>query len=667
MAEISEFYATAVGAVGDAPTTAAGYSESRLLDVYRSMTTIDPTLQCICAGRGAEFLATGSATPVVVQSGEAWVDGRHYLSDASINVAISTPASTRIDRIVLRRDATAKTVRVVALTGTAGGAMASLTQNSTTWEVDLWWATITSGGVITLTDKRVFAASPLVRGAIDGSTITYNTSSKKIQVASVTGAMLSALTITSQITSTVNAQGSASGYLGSAASPSIGLSATGAASDTKTWGLYVGASGGLALATYTDANVFGTNALVFTRSGTTVTGVSLAAALTVAGAITATSAAIVAGTSVTAGTTLAVGTNATIGGTLGVTGATTLTSTLSAAAGTLVANSGAVTVNGTLAVTGASTLASASVTANASVGGTLAVTGATTLSSTLAVTSNATVGGTLAVTGLVTLTAGITGGVTIAGTTSLAALTTSGNASLTAGTLAVTGGAVTVNGTLAVSSTLAVTGATTLTGGVTGGLAVTGNLSATGTGTITGALTATSGTLAVTGGLVTVNGSAAISTNLTVSGTITGALAAGSVDNSELANMSAATIKGQIVGGSGAPVDMTPAQALAVVGSAVGGMILIGRQGGSATDWSSSGSTNRTVVPAYVQVGTTDTGGGATATVTFPTAFSNPPVVAYGYAGPATRVKITAISATQVSFQSDSVSTVIYWNATGPV
>ena len=165
--------------------------------------------------------------------------------------------------------------------------------------------------------------------------------------------------------------------------------------------------------------------------------------------------------------------NATIGGTLGVTGATTLSSTLASGALTV---TGAATVSTTLGVTGATTLSSTvatgalTVTGNETVSGTLGVTGATSLSSTVAtgaltVTGNETVSGTLGVTGA----------------TSLSSATVSS-------TLGVTGAA-----TLA--STLAVTGVTTLTGGLNTPLTVpnggTGVATRTAYGVIVGGTTST--------------------------------------------------------------------------------------------------------------------------------------------------------------------------------
>jgi hypothetical protein len=112
-----------------------------------------------------------------------------------------------------------------------------------------------------------------------------------------------------------------------------------------------------------------------------------------------------------------------VGGTLGVTGATTLSSTLGVAGNvavntdkfTVAATSGNTSVGGTLGVTGATTLSS-----------TLGVTGATTLASTLGVTGAATLSSTLGVTGNVAVNTdkftvdASTGNTVIAGTVKIA-------------------------------------------------------------------------------------------------------------------------------------------------------------------------------------------------------------------------------------------------------
>ena len=102
---------------------------------------------------------------------------------------------------------------------------------------------------------------------------------------------------------------------------------------------------------------------------------------------------------------------ATIGGALNVTGATTLTGNLTVPGNLAVTGTstltGATAVTSTLGVAGASTLASVGVTGAATVGTTLGVTGATTLAS-VGVTGAATVGTTLGVTGNATLAANLT-------------------------------------------------------------------------------------------------------------------------------------------------------------------------------------------------------------------------------------------------------------------
>ena len=97
---------------------------------------------------------------------------------------------------------------------------------------------------------------------------------------------------------------------------------------------------------------------------------------------------------------------ATIGGALNVTGATTLTGNLTVPGNLAVTGTstltGATAVTGTLGVAGASTLASVGVTGAATVGTTLGVTGATTLAS-VGVTGNATLAANLTVNGDTTL------------------------------------------------------------------------------------------------------------------------------------------------------------------------------------------------------------------------------------------------------------------------
>lgn len=147
--------------VGDA--TLAPYTADAWTDMWRKLFLTDRTTQGVIKGYGNELAVTGSASPVAVNTGAAVVDGNFYENDASLNVAIPTPAgSTRIDRIVLRKGFSAQTVRITRIAGVEGGGAPAVVQiDGTTWDVPLYQVSITTGGVITLTNERTFGLTPL--------------------------------------------------------------------------------------------------------------------------------------------------------------------------------------------------------------------------------------------------------------------------------------------------------------------------------------------------------------------------------------------------------------------------------------------------------------------------------------------------------------------------
>ena len=147
-------------ATGDA--SIAPYDSSTEWAAYwRALSTADavPTnLGGVIAGALNELAVTGTATPVSVASGRALAHGTWYESSAAVTVAIPTPgAATRIDRIVLRKDWAAQTVRITRIAGVEGGGAPALVQiAATTWDTPLAQASITIGAVITVTDEREF-------------------------------------------------------------------------------------------------------------------------------------------------------------------------------------------------------------------------------------------------------------------------------------------------------------------------------------------------------------------------------------------------------------------------------------------------------------------------------------------------------------------------------
>jgi hypothetical protein len=176
MTERSQFWTT--GTTGDGTTT---ISEAQTIEWFRDCTipfaSAGPhTSQGVLKGLLNELAVSGVASPVTVATGGAVVEGYYYKNDASVTVAIPTPVgSTRIDRIVLRAShSTTRTVRITRIAGTEGAGAPAITQVAgTTWDIPLAQVSITTGGVITVTDQRVFChfATLLAYTSIDGGVV----------------------------------------------------------------------------------------------------------------------------------------------------------------------------------------------------------------------------------------------------------------------------------------------------------------------------------------------------------------------------------------------------------------------------------------------------------------------------------------------------------------
>lgn len=178
MAERSQFWTTST--TGDGTTT---ISEAQTIEWFRDITapfaSAGPhTSEGVYFGLLGELAVTGAATPVSVAAGGATAEGYYYKSDAAVAVAIPTPAAaTRIDRIVLRAShSTTRTVRVTRIAGVeAAGVPPALVQIAgTTWDIPLANVSITTLGVITVTDARTFCyfATKVKTSMLDDQAVT---------------------------------------------------------------------------------------------------------------------------------------------------------------------------------------------------------------------------------------------------------------------------------------------------------------------------------------------------------------------------------------------------------------------------------------------------------------------------------------------------------------
>jgi len=162
MTEKSWPWSTVAG-LGDG-SSELGEDDARLFLATRFLVQ-DPTEEGVCKGVLNELEVTGAASPLAVDTGSAVCYGL-YINDASVNLTVTTPSvGTTGGRVVLQTNwagtggagLEARTRLAVVLNSDGNAAIPALTQSAgTTWEISLATFTITTGGVITLTDDRAY-------------------------------------------------------------------------------------------------------------------------------------------------------------------------------------------------------------------------------------------------------------------------------------------------------------------------------------------------------------------------------------------------------------------------------------------------------------------------------------------------------------------------------
>jgi hypothetical protein len=155
-----------VAGLGDGSATLSEAISREFLSLYFGVQ--DPAVEGISKGVLNELAVTGTASPISIATGSAIAYGL-YTNTAVVTKAISTPVvGTTGFRVVLQTNwagvggagLEARTRIAVKVSADGVAAAPALTQIAlTTWEISLATGTITTGGVITLTDARNFRKS----------------------------------------------------------------------------------------------------------------------------------------------------------------------------------------------------------------------------------------------------------------------------------------------------------------------------------------------------------------------------------------------------------------------------------------------------------------------------------------------------------------------------
>lgn len=170
MAERSWPWSTAAG-LGDGAAELNEALSREFLSLYFGVQ--DPTVEGVSVGVGGELEVSGVATPLSVQPGSGICYGL-YINDAVKTLVVATPGvNTTGGRVVLQTNwagtggagLEARTRLAVKMSADGTPTPPALTQAfGTTWEISLATFTVTTGGVIAVTDDRTFRRSTMLVG-----------------------------------------------------------------------------------------------------------------------------------------------------------------------------------------------------------------------------------------------------------------------------------------------------------------------------------------------------------------------------------------------------------------------------------------------------------------------------------------------------------------------
>lgn len=164
MAEASYFWTT--NGTGDG--TSGGYTATNFSQYLEDVTITAAASEGVLFGvdNSLAVSTTGVTRQVSIASGSAIVNGKFYKSDSAVLFTLDSTPSSRVDRVILRGNYSAQTVRLAILKGTDGSASpTALTQSDgTTWEILLANVSLNSSNVLSITDQRTFVKSPTAYG-----------------------------------------------------------------------------------------------------------------------------------------------------------------------------------------------------------------------------------------------------------------------------------------------------------------------------------------------------------------------------------------------------------------------------------------------------------------------------------------------------------------------